>query len=262
MAEAQTEKKQKKLRAVIVLLVVLTALNAALLIGRIVYLNFFKETETAVVHGNVIGEPEPPESKDSTDSSSEESGTEVERAPIVELYRGRPSDNEPFKVSDMLPGDSLTKYFAVRVSHDATVTLFFDTEVTEQTRSLADVLNIKVENSDSGKVLYDGSFSGMASSGSTLGFGENIVVPKSGHSTVYYKITVSLPTSVGNEYQAAALSADFIWSVKEAEALTPPETGDSGLEYIFLAVMLASLTACFVLAALGKGRKEEKQNVG
>lgn len=49
-----------------------------------------------------------------------------DQAVKLELYRRQPEDNEKFTARDLLPGDSLTRYFAVRAYHDR-LTLHLET---------------------------------------------------------------------------------------------------------------------------------------
>lgn len=93
--------------------------------------------------------------------SNENSPPAADKPPasVLELYAGRPDANQKFEVSHMLPGDSVTKYFCIRAYHDTDIPLFFKTDVTEQTKSLGDVLHIQVTHMDTGKVLCDAPFS-------------------------------------------------------------------------------------------------------
>lgn len=137
--------------------------------------------------------------------------------PGAGAVRRRPDANQRFEVNNMLPGDTETKYFCVKAYHDADITLFFKADVTEQTKSLGDVLHIKVTHLDSGKVLFDAPFTeidGQAVS-------ELLKTNAQEETTAYYQIDVSLDTSVGNEYQAAKLLADFQWYVEDEGGLTP-----------------------------------------
>lgn len=61
-------------------------------------------------------------------------------SPTLELYKRHASDNEAFDVSNMVPGDKVTKDFTVRIHHNDPLTLYFKAEVTEQTKKLGDVL--------------------------------------------------------------------------------------------------------------------------
>ena len=175
-------------------------------------------------------------------------------AAVLELYAGRPDANQKFEVSHMLPGDSLTKYFCIRAYHDTDISLFFKTDVTEQTKSLGDVLHIQVTHMDTGKVLCDAPFSEVDGQE----FSELLAKNAQEETTAYYQIDVSLDTSVGNEYQAARLLADFEWYVKDGGGLTPPpQTGDT-TNLVLWAVLAAS--SLLLLIFLWKRRKEEGQH--
>lgn len=59
-------------------------------------------------------------------------------------------------------------------------------------------------------------------------FSELLTANAQEETVAYYQIDVSIDTSVGNEYQAAKLLADFAWYVKDEGGLTPPpQTGDT-----------------------------------
>lgn len=81
-----------------------------------------------------------------------------EQAVKLELYRRQPEDNEKFTARDMLPGDTLTRYFAVRAYHDEDIELLFTADVTEEEKALGDVLQLRVADADSGRVLCEGTF--------------------------------------------------------------------------------------------------------
>ena len=72
-----------------------------------------------------------------------------------ELYKRKrhASDNEAFDVSNMVPGDKVTKDFTVRIHHNDPLTLYFKTEVTEQTKKLGDVLQVSVTDEASGETV-------------------------------------------------------------------------------------------------------------
>lgn len=147
--------------------------------------------------------------------------TAAQQAPVLELYEGHPGDNEPFQVDNMLPGDLVTRYFCVKAYHTGEIELMFRPKVTEQTKSLGDVLHIKVTHLDSGRVLCDAAFSEIQGQS----FAQALTADEQGESTAYYQIDVSMDTSVGNEYQAAMLKADFEWYV-EGEQPVPTESTD------------------------------------
>ena len=176
-------------------------------------------------------------------------------ATVLELYAGRPDANQRFEVSNMLPGDSETKYFCVKAYHDADIDLFFRADVSEQTKSLGDVLHSKVTHPDTGRVLCDAPFSEI--DGQKVS--ELLTANAEGETTAYYQIDVSLDTSEGNEYQAARLAADFEWYVEDEGGLTPPQTGDTTNLTLWITLAASSLLLILLLL-LTRRRKEEGQH--
>lgn len=280
------EKKtvSKKVKIIIAVLLVLFLLSAGALAARVIYLNYFNDTGTTViVPDNIIGEEsdsastggdetseptgnptdsaeqssQPTDSASSaptteTNSNSNAAGGTQTEATVIELYKGQPSDNEKFQVTNMLPGDTEVKYFAVKVSHHADVIVYFDAVVTEQTKNLADVLHIKVTHLENGKVIYDGTFADM----NTDGYGETFATTQSTETVAYYKIEVSLPTSTGNEYQAAKLMADFNWSVKDVGPLDSPQTGDNSNIMLYIIIMCVSFFMILILLFTKRRERE------
>ncbi len=271
--EPQEQTKSKRLKIVIIILAVLLVLSAGGLAARYIYLAYFTPTQsTATVPDNLIGEENSqPEKNTTSDNGSESpdpsasesapgqitSRTEADKptAARLELYEGKPGDNQRFEVSNMLPGDIETKYFCVKAYHDKDIDLFFKADITEQTKKLGDVLHIKVIHLETGKVLCDTSFAEI----NGKEFSELLKATSEKTTTAYYRIDVSLDTSVGNEYQAALLKADFQWYVKDEGGLTPPQTGDT--TNLTLWIMLAgSSFLLMLLLLLGRRRKEDEQH--
>ena len=186
--------------------------------------------------------------------NSSKNGNPTADKPIavkLELYEGRPGANQRFEVKNMFPGDTETKYFCVKAHHDADLELFFRTKITGQTKNLGDVLHIKVTHLETGKVLCDAPFAEIDGKE----FSELLKKNAAGETTAYYQIDVSLDTSVGNEYQAAELKADFAWYVKDEGGLTPPQTGDTTNLILWITLAASSL---LLLILLWKRRKEAR----
>ena len=276
--ETQEQTKTKRLRIAIIILAVLLVLSAVGLAARYIYLAFFAPTQaTVTVPDNLIGE-ENPEPEGNTDNGSRDGTTALADTPgandtgssgadgtsdnsemdnplaaKLELYQGKPEDNRRFEVSNMLPGDSVTKYFCVKASHDANIELFFKADITEQTKSLGDALHIKVTHMETGKVLCDAAFSEV----NGREFAEFLEANSDEETTAYYQIDVSLDTSVGNEYQAAMLKADFEWFVKDQVGLIPPQTGDNTNIILWIVIAASSF---LILLLFGRRRKEDKRH--
>lgn len=285
--------KKRKLKIAIIVLSVLLVFSAGGLAARYIYLQYFSPAQTTTtVPDNLIGDNVPAEESstpaentppaesepdtEQTDaaesgSASGSSGTGTTAsnpsgnensapaadkpiAPVLELYAGRPDVNQRFEVQNMFPGDTETRYFCVRAYHEEDITLFFRAEVTEQTKNLGDVLHIKVTHLDTGKVLCDAAFNEIDGQE----FSELLTANAQGKTTAYYQIDVSLDTSVGNEYQAALLKADFEWYVKDEGGLVePPQTGDTTNLVLWIVLAVSSL---LLMIFLWKRRKEEEKH--
>lgn len=116
--------------------------------------------------------------------------------------------------SGMLPGDSEEKTFTVTVKHRKTATVHFEARLANDSviddttgRKLSDGMNIKVvQGTDT---LYDGSIAGLTTA--TPRPAVDVEVPGSRTTDLPYTITVSLPTSAGNEFQNKTLTIDLKW---------------------------------------------------
>lgn len=184
-------------------------------------------------------------------TASRRADADKPQAAGLTLYQGRPSDNQRFEAGNLFPGDSVTKYFCVKAYHDADVTLFFRADITDETKSLGNVLHIKVTHMETGKVLCDAPFAAI----NGKEFSELLKQNAQDETTAYYQVDVSLDTSVGNDYQAARLQADFSWYVKDESGLIPPpQTGD-GFHPLLLGTLAAASLLMIFLQKRGKRRE-------
>ena len=180
----------------------------------------------------------------------------VKKEDMVIFTAGDPATNEmknEGNVTNMLPGDIVTKYFCVKATHDSDFNLLFAAQITNQTKQLANALNIRISIPETDTVLYDGTFA----QADKQELCKTVLKNDQGQTIIYYKIDVYMDTSVGNEYQAASLTADFDWYVNEQDSLTSPDTGDN-LNIILWSVLLLSSAAIMLLLLL-KSRKEENK---
>ena len=79
-------------------------------------------------------------------------------SPSLELYKNHAKDNEPFQFSNMVPGDKMSRDFIVRIHHKDQVTLYFKGLITKQSKDLGDVLQVRVTDKNSGKIICQGTF--------------------------------------------------------------------------------------------------------
>ncbi len=237
---------RKKHSVIINILLLLFLVSALALCARIVYLNVNADKNaTVVAPGNLIGRDNA-----ETSASSENVTAAPVRLTVIELYQGQPVDSERFEVANMLPGDTETRGFAVKITHNANVSVLFNARVTSQTKSLADVLQIKITNQESGKVVYEGAFADMK----TTGYGESFSTLEKTETVAYYTIEVSLPTSVGNEYQGASLTANFEWRVQGVEVLDVPQTNK---EYLWIWIVIGVSMVIMVAWLILRNRDKE-----
>ena len=148
-----------------------------------------------------------------------------ERKKNLELYLGQEMEKRPFAVGNMFPGDTKTKDYCLRVTHEGQVAVNFQVNIRpdEAYGKLAEVLRMKVQIGD--REVYDGRMSEMKEPLCVLTAASGRVVQEK----IDYSVTAYLDTDVGNEYQGKALVADFVWWA-ESEAPAPGKSSGDGDE--------------------------------
>ncbi len=136
---------------------------------------------------------------------------------VISIYKRHAEDSEPFRLSNMLPGDSETKTYLVEISHKGTVTVRFHADIRAGYEKLSEVLKCKVVLRGEKKPLYDGLMRDMPES---IDHRISSVYRKT--TELAYDITVYLDTGVGNEYMNKELVADFRWWVEEIGGVPIP----------------------------------------
>lgn len=193
----------KKIKVVIVVLVVLLFTVILALAGVLIHNHLTSEgPATVVVPDNLI-------------TSDSETSEEETNADTFYLHSMNEGDNTHFAVTNMFPGDAVTKYFCVKVSYHGEITVRYHAEIYGNSEKLAEVLKVKVVLlGSSSETLYDGLMRDMPAS-------LNVPLTSSRTETeeLFYEITAYLDTSVGNEYQLQNLAANFEWWVEEANQL-------------------------------------------
>ena len=171
----------------------------------------------------------------------------------------------PFTVSNMFPGDSVAEKYTVTVRHRDPLTLYFGIDIPNVDNKLAEVLHVKVVLPSRGVTLYDGLMKDIPVDGVP------VVLPR-GENKMVYAITVTLPTSAGNEYRNLDLTVDLLWWYEQESSgggyiSGPPpqvkpdgaDTGDSFSAPLYIG--LGAVALCGVaLLVLGKrkgGRHEQ-----
>lgn len=170
-----------------------------------------------------------------------------------------------FNVSNMFPGDSVAEEYTVTVRHRDPLTLYFGIDIPATDNKLAEALHVKVVLPSRNLTLYDGLMKDIPADGVP------VVLPR-GENKMVYAITVTLPTSAGNEYMNRNLTVDLLWWYEQESSgggyiPSPPpqvkpdgaETGDSFSAPLYIG--LGAVALCGVaLLVLGKrkgGRHEQ-----
>ena len=183
-------------------------------------------------------------SDSSDDSNDSDSDSSKPTSTVISLHKGQFTDNEPFKVINMLPGDSEVKNFCLKVSYKNSGTIKFLVDIHNKPEKLLEVLKLKVVLLNSGDVLYDGLVRDM-------GELETYTLKKSDTAKteeLYYEISTYLDTSVGNEYMdSKELKADFKWWVDEKANLV---RAPGKLDYSNVALALSFITGSLLILKL------------
>ena len=257
----------KRLRIVIVVLSVLLVISLAALSATLIHFSGLQDLATVEIPNNIIT----PESL----SHEAEYGQALYRADqmhnavvltntsetarprsetTIELYKRHAEDNDPFQVTNMFPGDAETRYYRVRVSHSADVTVHYHATIRPGYEKLAEVMMIRIQLLTTGQTMYEGLMRDMPESVS-----HTLTASSSTTSELEYEITAYLDTRVGNDYQNKSLIADFSWWVDGDGGLTPPGTGDNSNVIIFR-IAIAAFVSAAVIVLLYRRKKEAQKN--
>lgn len=194
--------------------------------------------------------------KTATTGTSNTSGTNGSRQAVsISLYNKHSQENTAFQVDNMFPGDSMTRYFRVQVSHQNPVTVHYHADVRKGYEKLAEVLKLRIVLLSTDEVLYDGPIGEMPQSLDTTLNARTKTTDE-----LYYEMTAYLDTSVGNDYQNLGLAADFRWWVDETETgnlIRPPKTGDTFQLMLWMIVLIISGTICILWIINRRRRRDE-----
>lgn len=252
------EKTLSCLKIAIIILAGLIVLSITGIAARYIYLSFYRpEQSTVTIPYNLIGKEDKTEKAANFTASGniQLQDKNETKATFLELYKNHSTDNEKFEIKDMLPGDTVTRYFCIKAYHDINVNLIFKPEVTAETNGVGKVMHIKVTEINSGTVICEAPLSEISGNSFSFDLKEN----ENDESVVYYQVDVSMDTSAGNEYQLSLLKANLNWYIEGENGLTPPpSTGDSANTAMWVVMIVSSIlmVITFLLSRRGKGEHQ------
>ena len=228
-------KQKRRIKTILTILVVLLIIN------------IFSVTKVCLY--NVLA------NNNTTTASNTNSTNSKTKETSIELFSGKASDNIPYDVDNMYPGDGLndnsyTNYYNIKVNYHSNITVHFNVDITsdeniyladdrpeedidtdqdntddEDNHKLSEVLKIKINvlnlDNNKSKTLYDGLMKDISDDDSSITY--DLSSSTSTSSKFRYEIIVYLDTSVNNDYQHKALTADFNWWVEDRKNLEPSD---------------------------------------
>lgn len=148
----------------------------------------------------------------------------------------------------MLPGDTESISVQVRVGHVEALDVWFQAEISEDSSALSEMLDLRVTDSVSGTVIWQGALGDLNASSPVY---VSVPASETGSTVLSWRIEAALPTHAGNEYQSVRCVADLHWYVQgdDQSKLTPLLPAGDGLPPAFLALVLIAAVAVLAVAA-------------
>ncbi len=237
-------RKKQKISITIIVLAVLVAASLFGIFWQLIRGRQENSKESAMVSGNKISDVSQSDGQTENNSSPQEKNETA-----LSLYKLHSQENEAFNFQKILPGDSKTGYYRVRVNYKDKITVRFKA-LPQQDKKLAKSLHIKVVLTDSSRELFDGKIKDLAD-------GVCVTLKSNGFSQedINYAVTAFLPTETNNEYADIDLSADFIWLADDKDNLGfSPETGKRA--FIALLALIIVISGYSIIKLANKRGRE------
>ncbi len=170
------------------------------------------------------------------------------------LNSDNPEENQSFDVSNMFPGDSVTRNYRLDVSFRQKVEILFTAEPYPGYEQASEIFQVKLVLVPTGEVIYEGTVGGMSAPASHL-----LEHSAPGTEQLYYALTVTLPKEAGNEYQETEARLRFTWTVEDRSELIPP-TGDSSPVVLYIVIAACALGVFWVIWGILKKKRGEDED--
>lgn len=119
-----------------------------------------------------------------------------------------------FTGEGLLPGDSETKDYSITFCLEKDAPVTFRAVVDRDESRLAEVLQLRVEDTASGAIVCQGKLCDLAG----RDWSDTVSYDGAARKTVTYRITVTMDPAAGNAYRGAELSMRFRWSLWKEDA--------------------------------------------
>mgnify|MGYP004568401977 CR=1 FL=1 len=124
---------------------------------------------------------------------------------LIELIKKETNDNEPFKISNMFPGDSETRYYRVQTTGDSSAKVNLNFGNIDTNSELTNIVKTRIKLLPE-TVLYDGLLKDMS---------ELAIPTTSGTNEMYFEIILYIDTSVKDtKYEDQDLSFNILFNIQ------------------------------------------------
>lgn len=241
---------RKKLKVFIIVIAILLCTSLLSLAGTLIYNRYVNSvTPSGTASDNIIANTADTNSGTTT-GAAEISEKKSSTVKDIYLHNKNTGDNVPFNVNYMMPGDTVTQNYNVKISYHDNVTIHFKTSIRNGYEELGEVMKVRVIMSGDNKVIYDGAIKDMP---------ESVTYKLSSRESVTqelnYKITAYLDTSAGNEFMDKRIEVDLSWWAEETGHLDSPQTGD----ILNITLFIAGLSALAILLILYYTKRRSKR---
>lgn len=186
--------------------------------------------------------------------------TESNNDTDIELYKDHPNENRQFQITDLRPGETITKNIHIKIYHNQKINLYYKTEITAQTDAIADHLTIRVVSMEDNSVLYEGKLSAFCGQELAISVNKN----EQNVTIQDFRIELVIDDSVNSIENSSEIGLAANWYVKEdvpsnedSGIINPPATGD--LPPMSITIILAgTLLSLGVVAMICKEKKDKE----
>lgn len=272
--ESNEGSKRKIIKRVNIALLSLLVVCLAAAGGFVLYRHFFpaKDNPAARIPENIVlNTSTSDKGSSSLTSSASPDSVSVKPSEIatVSFSRGQSLAVKAFALSNMFPGDSQSRTFALDFTHEKHLLVHMSFEgVKESSLPLKENLVMQISLGEGGELLYKSNFSDLTDNGFYFYIKENQIKK----SRILLNCLVLLPDTAGNDCAYQSLKGDIVWQVSDVSNISDdnlpviysPNTkqGFSALYLVLFVAASACLLSVLLISYKYKISKTIKRQVG